>query len=49
MQKINLNLNFTSYSRITLKWNTDLNVKHKNYKFPEENLPDLGYAKRSLT
>ena len=32
----NLNINFTSYKKLT-KWIRDLNVKHKTVKFLEEN------------
>ena len=52
MQKINLDTDFTSFTKINSKWITDLNVICKTIKFLEdnlgENLDDLGYGDRFL-
>ena len=48
MQKMNLDTDFTPFTKINLKWITDLNVKHKTIKLLKDNigetLDDLGYG-----
>ena len=39
-EKVNLDTDLVSSTRITSKWTTDLNVKHKSIKLLEDNIEE---------
>ena len=45
---MNLDTDFTPFTKINSKWITDLNVKCETIKLVEENLDDLEYGNNFL-